>query len=76
MAATKVSKDQITYKAAISAYEKGYQEQLALGLLVEMALAKVDKTVITCSAVSAVEKGCQWQAALRPSAAPGGAGFW
>ena len=55
----------ITYNAAISACEKGQQWQLALGLLAEMALLKVDKDVITYNAaISACEKGHQWQLAL------------
>ena len=56
---------QIVLSSAISAFEKGQQWQLALGLLAEMVFVKVDKDVITFNAaISACEKGHQWQLAL------------
>ena len=54
-----------THNAAFSAFEKGQQWQLALGLLAEMAFVKVDKTAITYNAaISACEKGHEWELAL------------
>ena len=65
MTITQIEKDPIIYNAAISACEKGQQWQLALGLLAEMAGARVETNVITYSAVvSACEKGLQWQLSL------------
>ena len=59
MAFVKVGKTVITYNAGISAFEKGQQWQLALGLLAEMSFVKVGKDVDAYNCVvSACEMAC------------------
>jgi pentatricopeptide repeat protein len=61
----RVTPNQFSYNAAISACEKGGQWQLALSLLNTMADMRVIQDVISYSAViSACEKGGQWELAL------------
>ena len=50
--------------AATSACGKGLQWQLALALVAEMTVVKVDKTLIICSAVIRACEGLQSQLAL------------
>ena len=56
----------VTYSAAISACEKGWQWQQALRLLGDMQIKNIwADTVSYSAAISACEKGWQWQQALR-----------
>ena len=60
-----VDPDVITYNAAISACEKGWQWERALELLEEMKSSGIEPDVISYSAaISACEKGGQWERAL------------
>ena len=60
-----VTRNVISFNAAISACEKGGQWQRALSLLDDMCKAGVTMNVISFSAaISACEKGGQWQRAL------------
>ena len=62
----RVQKDQISFSAGISGYEKAGHWQLALHLLLRMAAATVVPNEISCSAsISACEKRGEWQRALR-----------
>merc|ERR1712151_1120289 len=60
-----VTRDVISFSAAISACEKGGQWERALSLLEEMRDMSVTRNVISFSAaISACEKGGQWERAL------------
>ncbi|CAK9082928.1 unnamed protein product [Durusdinium trenchii] len=61
----RATRNVVSYGAALSAYEKGQKWEMALELLEDLHLSRIQGNLVTaCAAISACETGAAWIAAL------------